>query len=88
MTLVVILIVVAVVIAVAVVVIASRRSGSGDGVASFRRQIDALSPEARRPVVDQVQRLEEGIEPASETAPPEPEAPTDPDDPEVRPRDP
>lgn len=34
-------------------VVKSRRSN--DGVDSFRRQIDALSPEARRPVVDQVQ---------------------------------
>ena len=30
-----------------------------DGVATFRRQIDALSPEARRPVVDEVQRLDD-----------------------------
>ena len=36
-----------------------RRSSRPDGVATFRRQIDALSPEARRPVVDQVQQLEE-----------------------------
>ena len=33
----------------------SRRAN--DGVDSFRRQIDALSPEARRPVVDQVQSV-------------------------------
>lgn len=36
-------------------VVRSRR-GVGDGVASFQRQIDALSHEARRPVVDQVHR--------------------------------
>lgn len=30
-----------------------------DGVDSFRRQIDALSPEARRNVVDQVQNAAE-----------------------------
>lgn len=35
------------------VIARSRRSA--DGVDSFRRQIDALSPEARRTVVDQVQ---------------------------------
>lgn len=43
--------VVAVVLAAIVVVVRSRRS---DGVDSFRRQIDALSPEARRTVIDQV----------------------------------
>ena len=48
-----ILIAAAVVVLVAVAVARSRRAN--DGVDSFRRQIDALSPEARRPVVDQVQ---------------------------------
>ena len=43
-----------VVAAVIVAAVASRRR-KADGVDSFRRQIDALSPEARRPVVDQVQ---------------------------------
>jgi hypothetical protein len=43
------------VVIAAVLVIASRYRQSRDGVDSFRRQIDALSPEARRPVVDQVQ---------------------------------
>ncbi len=43
-------------VAVVLVVLAVARSRrSNDGVDSFRRQIDALSPEARRPVVDQVQ---------------------------------
>lgn len=45
----------AVVVAVAVV----NRRGRTDGVDSFRRQIDALSPEARRTVVDQVQNAAE-----------------------------
>jgi len=48
-----VLIVVAVVVVIALAIARSRRSN--DGVDSFRRQIDALSPEARRPVVDQVQ---------------------------------
>lgn len=39
--------------------VAMWRRRSGDGVATFQRQIDALSPEARRPVVDQVQRVAE-----------------------------
>lgn len=49
---------VAVVIGVAVLalilVMISRTRRSNDGVDSFRRQIDALSPEARRPVIDQM----------------------------------
>jgi hypothetical protein len=32
----------------------SKSRGVHDGVDSFRRQIDALSPEARRPVIDQM----------------------------------
>ena len=55
MTSTVILLVVLAVVVVGVVVWAVGRSRSAhDGVASFRRQIDALSPEARRPVIDQV----------------------------------
>jgi len=54
-----------VVVAVVVAVVRARRSRHSDGVATFRRQIDALSPEARRPVVDRVQQLEdEAAEPA------------------------
>lgn len=48
----------AVVGAIAIAVAISRRN-SADGVDSFRRQIDALSPEARRGVVDQVQNVAE-----------------------------
>lgn len=51
--------IVAVVVVAAVVAVLVRRSRSADGVASFRRQIDALSPEARRPVVDEVHRHEQ-----------------------------
>jgi hypothetical protein len=36
----------------------NRIERSGDAVADFRRQIDALSPEARRGVADRVRRLE------------------------------
>jgi FtsZ-interacting cell division protein ZipA len=61
--LVIVVLVVAVAIVVAVIVSSLRRSRRSDGVATFRRQIDALSPEARRPVVDQVQQLEEDAEP-------------------------
>lgn len=52
-----VLVVVAVIVVVAVVILVRRREP--DTLDEFRRQIDALSPEARRPVVDQVQRLEE-----------------------------
>ena len=48
-----------IVVVVVVAVVRARRSRHSDGVATFRRQIDALSPEARRPVVDKVQQLEE-----------------------------
>jgi hypothetical protein len=43
---------------IVVVVILARRSRS-DGVGDFQRQINALSPEARRPVVDQVHKFED-----------------------------
>jgi hypothetical protein len=55
---VVIVVVVAVVLLLAVAAFARSRR-SNDGVDSFRRQIDALSPEARRPVIDQVQNAAE-----------------------------
>lgn len=61
-----------VVVIIAVAVARSRRAN--DGVDSFRRQIDALSPEARRPVVDQVQNA------AGRQTPPEDEGDDDPDD--------
>jgi hypothetical protein len=64
--------VVAVVVAIALN--ASRRRN--DGVDSFRRQIDALSPEARRPVVDQVQSVAE----SQESTAPETDDPADSDD--------
>ena len=54
------IVIAAVLVLVVVVAMArARRSRHSDGVATFRRQIDALSPEARRPVVDKVQQLEE-----------------------------
>ena len=46
-----------------VLVLVVRMARSPDGVTQFQRQIDALSPEARRPVVDQVQQLEDAAEP-------------------------
>jgi hypothetical protein len=47
-------IVVAVIASVALVWWLSHRDRHADGVDSFRRQIDALSPEARRGVVEQL----------------------------------
>jgi HAMP domain-containing protein len=58
-TAVLIAIAVVIVLAVVVAVLRARRSRHSDGVATFRRQIDALSPEARRPVIDRVQQLED-----------------------------
>lgn len=46
------------VVAVAALGLVVRSRRSGDAVADFRRQIDALSPEARRGVTDRVRRLE------------------------------
>lgn len=48
---------------VIVVVLLVRRRRANDAVDSFRRGLDALSPEARRPVVDQVQHHTEPDEP-------------------------
>ncbi len=60
-----ILIVIAAVVVVIIVAVIARSRRANDGVDSFRRQIDALSPEARRPVVDQVQNAA-GRHPADE----------------------
>ncbi len=56
--------IVAVVIVVAIVVVAIAaalimRARRPDTVEVFQRQIDALSPEARKPVVEQIQQLDE-----------------------------
>jgi hypothetical protein len=57
---VVVVIIVAVLLAAALVAIRiSGRRRPLDGVASFRRHIDALSPEARREVIDRVQNARE-----------------------------
>ncbi len=51
-----IIIAIIVVVVGGVWVLRMRQRQVSDGVDSFRRQIDALSPEARRPVIDQVQQ--------------------------------
>ena len=48
------IIVAVVVVLVMILVIVRAVRGRQDPVDSFRRQIDALSPEARRPTIDQV----------------------------------
>jgi hypothetical protein len=55
----------AIIVVVAMVVVAgllllSRRPRQDEGLTSFRRHIDALSPEARRDVQERVRRREEG----------------------------
>jgi len=52
--------VVVVLVLVAVIVIVLRRPRQDDGMSSFRRHIDALSPEARREVQDRARRHDEG----------------------------
>lgn len=70
------------VILAVILFVVSRSRRSHDGVDSFRRQIDALSPEARRPVIDQMYsndrpdpRAEPLVEPRRFKEPP---APTEP----------
>jgi hypothetical protein len=60
----VIVVVVVVVVVVAIVVVAIgaalvMRARRPDTVEVFQRQIDALSPEARKPVVEQIQQLDD-----------------------------
>lgn len=69
-----ILVVAVAVVAVLIVLAVARSRRANDGVDSFRRQIDALSPEARRPVVDQVQSA------AGRTTPDDDEVDDGPDD--------
>lgn len=56
-----------VVIAAVILGLVLRARRSGDAVADFRRQIDALSPEARRGVTDRVRRLERDDDPEGTT---------------------
>ena len=49
-----VLVIIGVAIVVAAVLIALAVRPKNDPVDSFRRQIDALSPEARKPTIDQV----------------------------------
>ena len=49
----------AAIVAAGIVLFVLSRRRAPDGVTSFQRQIDALSPEARRSVVDRVQRLDD-----------------------------
>lgn len=76
-------VVIGVVIVVVLIVLAllRRRMGGNDGVTSFRRQIDALSSEARKPTVDQVKSVERTGEPedGGRRGRPRPDDPTDSD---------
>ena len=73
-------VVVAIVAALLVIgaVVTYRMARSNDTVESFRRQIDALSPEARRGTVDQVNRIDDETADAPEADTTEP--PDDSDD--------
>ena len=50
----------AAIVAAGIVLFVLSRRRTPDGVTTFQRQIDALSPEARRSVVDRVQQLDDG----------------------------
>lgn len=62
--LVVVIVVAVVVVAIVVVALAvsRRRPSRNDGVAAFQRHLGALSPEARRQVIDRVRTAEEDAE--------------------------
>ncbi len=51
---------------IVVALILARRSRA-DGMGDFQRQISALSPEARRPVVDQVHQFEDSADGAEDS---------------------
>jgi hypothetical protein len=53
----------AAIVAAGVVLFVISRRRAPDGVTTFQRQIDALSPEARRSVVDRVQQLDDDARP-------------------------
>ena len=52
-------VIVVLILVVAVVAVVAMRRRTADPVDSFRRQIDALSPEARRPTLDQIKSDDE-----------------------------
>ena len=54
-----VIIVIAAVVVVAIIAALVIRARRPDTVEVFQRQIDALSPEARKPVVEQLQQLDE-----------------------------
>jgi flagellar biosynthesis/type III secretory pathway M-ring protein FliF/YscJ len=54
-----VIIVIVAVVVVAIIVALVLRARRPDTVEVFQRQIDALSPEARKPVVEQLQQLDE-----------------------------
>ena len=58
-----VVVLVAVVLAVVVllVALAGRRRRPDDDVDSFRRQIDALSPESRRPTIDRMKPSDQPV---------------------------
>jgi septation ring formation regulator EzrA len=56
---VIVIVIIAVVVVVAVGVAYLVRARRPDTVEVFQRQIDALSPEARKPVVEKLQQLDE-----------------------------
>lgn len=55
-----VLVIIVAVIGLALVAFVGRRRGSSDDIESFRRQIDALSPEARRPTIERMNPPAEG----------------------------
>ena len=55
----------AAVVVLVVILVLARNRRTPDGVATFQRQIDALSPEARRPTVQRLEDVTRRDEPRS-----------------------
>ena len=68
-----VVVVIIAVVVVAIVVALVLRARRPDTVEVFQRQIDALSPEARKPVVEKLQQLDERG--GEENGPDEPDRP-------------
>ena len=75
-----IVVVIAAVVVGIAITITTRRRSTQNSVDSFRRQIDALGPAARRTVVDQVQQNAANRDLDGDTTAPTPDEPADPAD--------
>lgn len=59
MSVLIVIVIVALIVAIGVMFRSRRRPRQDEGMQSFRRHIDALSPEARREVIDRARKHDE-----------------------------